>query len=257
VTIAVMLRRLQRRPGTSADDAVLGRCERGALAAGLDLGAALETPVVAIAVGPGRREDRVLAMALRAGCTRAVRITDDRLDELDYLGLAQILAAAATHVAATVVTCGDRSEEEGTGAVGPAVAELLGAAHLTGVARVGGARRGGEIELDVERIGGAVRTRFRVAPPVVLCMRPTPIQGRTIDDEPARRTRKAGIEIFDLARLGIDPRALGHRRGTAGRLRAVRGPRRALLASSPADLVRRLRADHLVPEDGDGGEGGA
>jgi hypothetical protein len=62
----------------------------------------------------------------------------------------------------------------------------------------------------------------------------------------ARTTPPSSIEELDLARLGLDPRALGYRRGTAGRLRPVRGPRRALVASSPADLVRRLRADHLV-----------
>jgi hypothetical protein len=68
---------------------------------------------------------------------------------------------------------------------------------------------------------------------------------------PARAATPASIEELDLARLGLDARALGHRRTAAGRLRAVRGPRRALVAKSAADLVGRLRADHLVPPRAD------
>jgi electron transfer flavoprotein beta subunit len=248
VSVAVLIRRLQGRPGASGDDEAIGRCERGALTAALSLGSALGVPVVGIAVGPARREDRVLAMALRGGANRAVRISDDGLDELDYFGLAQVLAAAATWVQATVVLCGDRSEEEGTGAIGPAVAELLGAAHLTAVANVKSEGSGSRTVLLVDRVAGGERQRFRVETPAVLCMRPTAIRNRADDEDPSRGpSRVAAIEELDLPRLGLDLRALGHRKGAAGRLRPVRGPRRALVASSAEDLVARLRADHLVP----------
>jgi electron transfer flavoprotein alpha/beta subunit len=250
VTVAVLLRRLQGRPGAAADDEAIGRCERGALVAALALGQARGEPTIAIAVGPARREDRVLAMALRAGISRAIRVSDDGLDELDYLGLANVLAAAAKWSGATIVLCGDRSEEEGTGAIGPAVAELMGAAHLTGLASVrieGGPR---DVVL-AERVAAGARERFRVEPPAVLCMRPPALRARgaepAADDSQRGAARAAAIEELDLARLGLDVRVLGHRRGTAGRLRPVRGPRRALVATSAADLVRRLRADHLVP----------
>ena len=257
MTIAVLLRRLQGRPGAIADDEAIGRCERGALSTALALGLALGEPTIAIAVGPARREDRVLAMALRAGASRAVRISDDGLDELDYLGLATVLAAAAKWAGAAIVVCGDRSEEEGTGAIGPAVAELMSAAHLTGVASVKIDGTGSRTVMLVERVAGGVRERFRVESPAVLCTRPPAVRARSesssADDGQRGATRSAApasIEELDLVRLGLDGRVLGHRRGTAGRLRPVRGPRRAALASSAADLIRRLRADHLVPADG-------
>ena len=51
--IAVLLRRLQPRPGAPGDESdVLGRCEGGALSAALDAGTSLDAPVIAIAVGP-------------------------------------------------------------------------------------------------------------------------------------------------------------------------------------------------------------
>jgi len=263
--VAVLLRRLQARPGTTSDDEVLGRCERGALVMAVSIAEAMGSAVTAIAVGPARREDRVLAVALRAGCRRAVRIGDEGLDDIDYFGLAQILAAAVTWAGASVIVCGDRSEEEGTGAIGPAVAELLGAAHVTAVAE---ARVDGEVLL-IERVADGHRQRLRVTAPVVLAAQPplvAPRVPRTDDDErtspplvrraptPAPIAGAPGavvsIEAMDLDRLGLDPRALAHRRATAGRLRAVRGQQRAALATSPADLIARLRADHLV----DGGE---
>ncbi|MCE9579964.1 MAG: hypothetical protein K8W52_43000 [Deltaproteobacteria bacterium] len=249
MTVAILLRRLQGRPSTASEDEALGRCERAALVTGQALAAARNTDAIAIAVGPSRREDRVLAMALRAGCARAVRISDDGLDELDYLGLATVLAAAIRKVDATCVICGDRAEEEGTGAIGPAVAELLDAAHLTGVIAVTmdkpdkTSRKG---TLTAVRQADGTVGEFRVELPAVLCVRPSALSGRLGDDEPARPAKGTGIESFGLADLGIDLRALGHRRGAAGRLRPVRGPRRTTMAASAADLVGRLRADHLV-----------
>ncbi|HTJ42622.1 MAG TPA: hypothetical protein VL463_11040 [Kofleriaceae bacterium] len=251
--IAILLRRLQSRPSASADDQVLGRCERGALTAALALGSAMNKQTIAIAVGPARREDRVLAMALRGGASRAVRVSDEGLEDLDYLGLAQVLAATIKWVGASIVLCGDRSEEEGTGAVGPAVAELIGAAHLTSIASIKSESNGARTMLLVERVAGGTRERFRIEAPVVLCMRPPLVRPRTgtgdTTEELTRTPRNApsSIEELDLGRLGLEARAIGHRRGTAGRLRPVRGPRRAAVASSAADLIRRLRADHLVP----------
>jgi electron transfer flavoprotein alpha/beta subunit len=256
--VAVLLRRLQARPGVVAEDDVLGLCERGALTTALAIAGPLGMAVTAIAVGPVRREDRVLAMALRAGCDRALRISDDNLDELDYLGLAHVLAAGARHVGARVVVCGDRSQDEHTGAVGPAIAELLGAAHLTQIIRV-------EVEDDgllIERAGDGSHQRFRVTPPAVLCVRPPPvkpgIRAVTEETDPGddARTRRAAalirvpmIEEVDLGRIGVDRGALAHRKAPAGRLRPVRARRRAQVSATPQDLVARLRSDQLI---GDG-----
>jgi len=250
--IAVLLRRFQSRPGASDDDDVLGLCERGALATALGLAQPLGAQVTAIALGPARREDRVLAMALRAGCDRALRVVDDGIDDLDYFGMAQVLAAAIRHVSARVVVCGDRSQDERTGAVGPAVAELLDAAHLTQVIKAeaeGGA-------LIVDRAGDGTRQRFKVSLPAVLCTRPPPVNAgprlSTEDGDDGRVRRAAAlvrvptIEEIDLARLGVEPLMLAHRRRTAGRLRPMRGRRRALVSRTASELVERLRADQLL-----------
>lgn len=255
--VAVLLRRLQARPGGTDDDEVLGRCEGGALAIALELGERLDAPVVAIAVGPARREDRVLAMALRAGCARALRIDDSEVGEVDYLGLAQVLAGAVRHAGARIVVCGDRSQDEAAAAIGPALAELLTWSHLTRVRRVA-------VEGDamlVVREADAELQRLRAAAPLVLCALAPPVAAVAVavapddDDEEAdrraaRRRKRArtatSIEEIDLADLDIEPRAIAPRRTSAGKLRAVRSKGGAVLSASPEDLVARLRADHLL-----------
>jgi electron transfer flavoprotein beta subunit len=264
--VAVLLRRLQARPGAPDDDDVLGRCEGGALATAFELAQRLEAPVHAIAVGPARREDRVLAMALRAGCARAMRVDDSELAEVDYLGLAQVLAAAIRHVGARVVVCGDRSADEGAGAIGPAVAELLGWSHLTCVTRIA-------IEADslvaVRRADGVMQ-RVRLQMPAVVCAVAPPLErparastndpapdDAQAEDEPVDprskrkprpRTPPPSIDELELSELGLDPRAVAPRRTSAGRLRQVRSRGAAALASSAADLIERLRADRLLGE---------
>lgn len=264
--LVVLLRRLQSRPGTPGDESeVLGRCEGGALAAALDVGSRLEAPVIAIAVGPARREDRVLAMALRAGCVRAVRIDDSDLGDVDYLGLAQVLAAAVKHVAAKIVVCGDRSGDEGAGAIGPAIAELLEWSHLTAVVRIAVEGDG----LAVVRHGDGVVQRLRVQAPAVLCVAAPPVAARETheargarvaaedaaydEDAPTTsakrrrsRTPVPTIDELDLADLGIDARAIAPRRTSSGKLRQVRARGAPTLASSATDLIARLREDRLL-----------
>jgi len=254
VSVAILLRRALARPGQSDEHEVLGPCERGALAAGLRLAAGLGRDAIAVATGPARREDRVLAMALRAGCARAVRLGADGVDELDYLGTAEALAAVLRKLGADLVVCGDRSLDERAGAIGPAVAELLGYAHVTGI---GAVTVEGSIVL-CERQGDRDRLRLKVKPPAVLCMRPPRLGAeREADGPPSGRARTApqAIDTLDPDDVGLDLRRLAPRKSTAGRLRPTRGGRQATILGSAAELVERLAAERLLAPGGGGDDG--
>ena len=242
MTVAILIRRAQSRPGQHDEEQILGPCERGALGIGLALAAQRDAPAVAIAVGPARREDRVLAMALRAGCARAVRVWDDGLDDVDYLGLAEVLAAAIRSVNATLVVCGDRSVDERAGAIGPAVAELLGIAHITGVGHakmIDGA-------LGVEHLSDHGPIQLRFPGPLLLAV--TAPSARNRDDTAAPPPAASqSIAVKELADLGLDPRRLAPRRALVGRLRPLRGARQAILLADAAALVDRLRSERLLP----------
>ena len=259
MTVAILMRRALARPGQSDEHEVLGPCERGALVAGLRIAAALGTDAIAIAAGPARREDRVLAMALRAGANRAVRLGAEGIDDLDYLGLAEALAAAVRSVGADLVTCGDRSLDERTGAIGPALAELLGYAHVTGVASV--AVDGPHVLC--ERVGDGRRDKLAVKRPAVLCVRPPRASDveRESNDTPnpfgpspspsptsrnRSRTAPQAIDALEPDEVGLDMRRLAPRKNTGGRLRPVRGGKQATILSSAAELVARLEAEALI-----------
>ena len=255
MTVAILLRRALARPGQSDEHEVLGPCERGALVAGLRIAAALGADAVAIAAGPARREDRVLAMALRAGASRAVRLGADGIDDLDYLGLAEALAATVRSVGADLVTCGDRSIDERTGAIGPALAELLGYAHVTGVLSVA---VDGPLIL-CERFGDGRRDKLAVKRPAVLCLRPpraseserdsndtpNPFNSSTTPRNRARTAPQA-IDALDAEEVGLDLRRLAPRKNTGGRLRPVRGGKHATILATASELVTRLRAEALL-----------
>jgi electron transfer flavoprotein alpha/beta subunit len=225
--IVVLVRGLLSGPGTRAA-APLGGAERAAIDAAVALGAARGAPVIAIAAGAAQIHERALAAALAAGCARAIRIEAPIADEIDYLGLAQILAQATRKVGAAVIFCGDRSGDEATGAVGPAVAELIDAAHLTGVD-------------GVEADGGRVIAhrepdRFRIAPPAVLAIAAPAGAGgaaATAGDAAAD-----GIEVMTLDALGLDPRVLTHRRATSG----------AITSTSTVETVPGIPIPDFGPE---------
>ncbi len=252
--LLVMLRRLRGEPDGSAADDVLGTCERAALAAAMTLREETDAHVTAIALGPARREDRVLAMALRAGCDRAARIYDRQLHGLDYLGVANILAAAANHFGFDAILCGDRSQDECQGAMGPAMAELLEVPHVSSTvtdltvedrALVVTRRADGRIQrlrVPTPAVIGVARFERRATPPAE-----EPLEDAQLDDRPtpARKPPRALLEL-DLADLSLEPLELRHRARFLGFARPVRTPRQPVLLRTAADLQARLRDDHLV-----------
>ncbi len=120
--------------------------------------------------------------------------------------------------------------------------------------------------LIVVRAAGDRVQRFRAAAPLVLCVQAPPLAARaeagagrgdmTDDGDEAahaagRRMKKRArtvptIEEVELADLGVESRAVAPRRTSAGKLRQVRGKGGASLATSPEELIARLRADRLL-----------
>jgi electron transfer flavoprotein beta subunit len=241
--IVVLLRRLRARPDGATASELLGCCDVAALRAALSLRQA--TPgaqLTAIAAGAAEREEPVLKRALAAGADRAIRIDDPGLETVDYHGIGRVLAAAARHAGYDLVLAGDRSEDEVQGAVGPAVAELCGVPHLTGVLDVS---LSGRALLAVRRDAGAVRT-LKVPVPALLTIVSfgNGAAAHQLPENGASAARK--IETLDLAALGIQAIELKHRDRCLGRAHPVRVVRNATVVSDPDELLARLRDDRLL-----------
>lgn len=238
--IVVLLRRLRREPAQVSEEEVLGRCERAALTAALTLRGELDGEVTAVAVGPSNREDRVLAMALRAGCDNAVRVHDSQLEDLDYLGYANVLSATLLKLGFDVVVCGNRSQDELLGATGPALAGLLDVPHLNNLVDVRG--EGGEL-ICLRRAGGSIH-EYRCALPFVACVAAFPAVRRPADS--GYTVTRGGITELGLEQVSIDARTLQYRKRFIGHARASRTGSNATLIASPSDLLARLERDQLL-----------
>jgi len=233
--IVLLARRLRVRPGETAS-ALIGICEEAALRAAFAARAGRSgATITAIAAGPPESEDDLLRGLLARGVDRAVRVSDAALAAVDYYGIARVLAAATKHVGYDLVLAGDRSEDEGYGAVGPAVAEALGIVHLSGAH-------------DVAPADGVVRAVRRDAGRLRTLVLPLPALLAVVSQaaSPAGDARQGEITSLDLAALGIQPPELRHRDRCVGRISPTRPSRSATVLARPADLIARLDEDHLL-----------
>jgi electron transfer flavoprotein beta subunit len=186
---------------------------------------------VALAVAP--EGDEVQKLLAGSGARRALRLWDEALEGVDYLGVALALAGAVRALGdVNVVVCGDA----GTGAVGPALAERLGWPHLGRVLDAW-------VETDklfARRRATTGLRKLAAAPPAVLCV---------ADDGPAEPSGEIApsttIENWTLADAKLTAAELSYRRSF--RPQPGEGPKRAPLRfADVASLYQRLRDDGLV-----------
>ena len=166
----------------------------GALAAAAQFG-----PATALAAGDATWLDLAADRAQRAGLAAAGIALDL---QLDYLGWAQIVAAAVNELGATTVIVDEASRPERADEVG-AIAELLDAAHVT---RVVALAPDGAV-VHASRLAGPELMTVRLRGPAVIGVR---IPGPSIQDYPTPVPSKA-MRRLEVAALGIDPAVLGHR----------------------------------------------
>jgi len=166
----------------------------GALATAARLG-----PAIAVAAGDPSWLDLAADRASRAGVSCAGVPTEL---SLDYLGWAQVMAAAARHLKAATVLVDEASRPERFPEVA-AIAELMDAAQLTHVVALA---PDGPV-LQASRVSGAQLQTCRVRGPAVIGLR---IPGAPVDEYPTPAPA-AALKRLELPALGLDPVVLGHR----------------------------------------------
>ena len=193
----------------------------GTIAAGAKFGDA-----VTVAAGDATWLDLAADRSSRQGVASAGVVTDLNLD---YLGWAQIAAAAARHLNATTILVDEASRPERFPEVA-AIAELADAVQLTHVVAIApdnkvihASRATGRGEIQTVRVRGA-------------CVFGLRIPGAAIDEYPTPMP-SSSMRRLELSTLGLDPTVLGHR---ALPPRASREPRRTV------DRIAEHLGPHLV-----------
>jgi hypothetical protein len=153
----------------------------------------------AVAAGHSTWLDLAADRALRAGVASVGVMTDL---QLDYLGWAQVMAAAARQLGATTILVDEASRPERFAEVA-ALAELTDAAQLTHVVAIAP----DAAIIHASRVAGPELQTVRIHGPAVIGLR---IAGPPIDEYP---TPMPSISMgrFDLSALGLDPAVLEHR----------------------------------------------
>ena len=86
--------------------------------------------VIVLSAGP-ERAGTTIREALAKGADRAIQVESDNLNQLDALGVAQLLAAAAKQESPDLVLTGLQSDDLGYGQTGVIMAELMGLPHAS------------------------------------------------------------------------------------------------------------------------------
>lgn len=141
-TIAVLLKqvpdmnaaRIDRTTGRPifSGQQVISSFDEYAIEAALQIKEAHGGEVIAVSAGPESIKD-ALTRALAMGADRAIQIHLDRVNELDTLAVAGVLADAVRGLEADLVLTGQNSDDYATGQIGPQVAELLGLPQVSSV----------------------------------------------------------------------------------------------------------------------------
>ena len=205
------------------EPARLGGAARSALALAAGLGPDVAVTALAGAPVPGGKG---LLDACRCGAGRGVEVVGPGLDGSDAAALGRALAEAARGLGAELILAGNRSDREGRGIIGAAVAHHLGAPYLPGVEALA-IETPGEVVVTL-RLGGW-RRRLAVTLPAVLTVAPAPVA-----DPVASPHAAAEIDVIRVEVSGSRPPPALY--GSLDRPR-----RKPDTVTSAVELVRRWR----------------
>lgn len=229
--------RVDRSEGT------LNELDENAVEAALRLVEADAGEVVVLTVGPDDADDAV-RRGLQMGAHRAVRVTDDAIAGSDAFGTALVLAAAVRRI----------------GAEAPVDLVLTGMAALDGLMSVVPSLVAAELGLpqatlaaELSVADGVVRVRRELDHVTEVVEAPLPALVSVTDQANDPRypsfagimaARKAGVDVWSLAELGLDAAAVGDAGARTRVLEAVPRPTREdrVLLTDAGDAGVRLAA---------------
>lgn len=158
------------------------------------------TEVVVLTMAPSSAAATV-RKALAMGATAAVHVVDDALRGADLLLTAEVVAAAVRRIGFDLVIAGNLSTDGGGGVLPAMVAEMLGVAHLTSLARIDIA----DTSVSGDRVSDAGTLRVSAPLPAVVSITETLPEGRFATFKGIIAAKKKPYETIDADALGVDP----------------------------------------------------
>ena len=170
-----------------------------ALEAALAMKESAGANVTAITCGPARSE-KALRDAAAVGADALVHVSVDDLTALDSTKIQSLLSAAIQKVGASVIFCGKQAADTNAGSTGPGVAEIIGAACVTGVTEISSDGDG----FSAIRASSGGAERVSVGSPCVLAFDKTASELRRPNVKGIMMAKKKPIESLSPDELGVD-----------------------------------------------------
>jgi len=105
--------------------------------------------VIVLSAGP-ERAGTTIREALAKGADRAIQVESDNLNQLDALGVAQLLSAAAKQESPDLILTGLQSDDLGYGQTGVIMAEIMGLPHASLILNVEKTDKGVTVKRELE-----------------------------------------------------------------------------------------------------------
>lgn len=236
-------------------DSVLSELDEYALEAGLQLaesrgGAAAGNTVTALSMGPEAAANAV-KKSLQMGATGGVHLCDDALAGSDAGATSLALAATVKHLGGfDVIVTGMSSTDAETSLVPAQLAERLGLAQLTQVAKV-------ELDADSSTVRAVRETdhaalNLEAGLPVLLSVTDQANEPRYPNFKGIMAAKKKTITVLSLAEIGVDAARVGAAGSATQVLEATERPARTSgtiitdAGNAGIELVDYLAAAKLI-----------
>jgi electron transfer flavoprotein beta subunit len=161
--------------------------------------------VTAITMGPDGA-DAVLRRCLAKGTDRAIWLKDDAFENSDAYATAKVLYATIKDLKYDLVMTGTQASDDGYGAVGVFVAEMLGIPHASMVKKVEVGKDNIKVNRELE---GGLEEVVELAIPALLSIQTGINEPRYVSIMGIRRARKKELTILSLVELGLSKEDVG------------------------------------------------
>jgi electron transfer flavoprotein beta subunit len=162
--------------------------------------------VTVVNIGP-EAANQVIKMALAKGGDSAIRLDDEKFALSDVLATARVLQSAVKDVSYDVVLTGCMASDDGYGAVGVALAQLLGVPHAAMVKTVE-VIDDKKLKIGRELEGGLLEMN-EIETPCVLTIQTGGNEPRYASFKGIREASKKEIKVMDLAATGLSEDQVG------------------------------------------------
>jgi electron transfer flavoprotein beta subunit len=162
--------------------------------------------VTVVSIGPDAA-DKVIRMALAKGGDGAVRLDDEKFAYSDVVATARLLQSALKDIQYDLVLTGCMASDDGYGAVGVTLAQLLGLPHAayTKTVEVIDDKK---LKIGREIEGGLIEMN-EIESPCVLTIQTGGNEPRYASFKGIREASKKEIKIMDLAATGLSEDQVG------------------------------------------------